>query len=152
MAVPVRRNPLDVPSLDPFAQLDRVQSQLGTLLDTWGPVPELPATGFVPRADVEERDDAYVVELELPGVHEDDIEVSLAGRRLIVSGERKEKERVGLLRRQTRTVGRFHYEVDLPGAVDEDSVTAALDSGVLTVTLPKGESERVHRIKVTRAR
>jgi hypothetical protein len=42
MAVPVRRNPLDVPSLDPFAQLDRVQSQLGTLLDTWGPLPELP--------------------------------------------------------------------------------------------------------------
>jgi hypothetical protein len=88
---------------------------------------------------VEERDDAYVVELELPGVRESDVEVSLAGRRLIVSGERREKERVGLLRRRTRRVGRFYYEVELPGAVDEDGVTASLDEGVLTVMLPKAE-------------
>ena len=124
---------------------------MGSLLDTWSPIPELPTTGFVPRTDVEERDDAYVVELELPGVREGDVEVSLAGRRLTVSGERKEKERVGLLRRRTRNVGRFHYEVELPGAVDEDGVTASLDDGVFTVTLPKAERERAHRIKVTRA-
>jgi HSP20 family protein len=150
MALPVRRNQLDVSNLDPVTQLERLQSQMGYLLDTWGPLPELPTTGFVPRADVEERDDAYVVELELPGVRESDIEVSLTGRRLTVSGERKEKERVGLLRRRTRSVGRFHYEVEVPGDVDEDGVTASLDEGVLTVTLPKAESERGRRIKVTR--
>jgi HSP20 family protein len=148
MALPVR---LDAPGLDPLAQLERLHAQMGTVLDTWGPMPEIPTTGFVPRADVEERDDAYVVELELPGVRESEVEVSLAGRRLIVSGERKEKERVGLLRRRTRSVGRFHYEVEVPGAVDEDGVTASLDEGVLTVTLPKAESERVRRIKVTGA-
>jgi HSP20 family protein len=154
MAVPVRRNPLDMSGLDPVAQLERLHAQMGSLLDTWGPwspIPELPTTGFVPRTDVEERDDAYVVELELPGVRESDVEVSLAGRRLIVSGERKEKERLGLLRRRTRSVGRFYYEVELPGDVDEDGVTASLDEGVLTVTLPKAESERVRGIKVTRA-
>jgi HSP20 family protein len=150
MALPVRRNQLDVSNLDPVTQLERLHSQMGYLLDTWGPLPELPTTGFVPRADVVERDDAYVVELELPGVRESDIEVSLTGRRLTVSGERKEKERVGLLRRRTRSVGRFHYEVEVPGDVDEDGVTASLDEGVLTVTLPKAESERVRRIKVTR--
>jgi HSP20 family protein len=151
MALPVRRDRLDAPGLDPLAQLERLHAQMGTVLDTWGPMPAIPTTGFVPRADVEERDDAYVVELELPGVRESDLEVSLAGRRLIVSGERKEKERVGLLRRRTRSVGRFHYEVEVPGAVDEDGVTASLDEGVLTVTLPKAESERVRRIKVTGA-
>ena len=150
MALAVRRNPLDMSGLDPVSQLERLHAQMGSLLDTWSPIPELPTTGFVPRTDVEERDDAYVVELELPGVRESDVEVSLAGRRLTVSGERKEKERIGLLRRRTRNVGRFHYEVELPGAVDEDGVTASLDDGVLTVTLPKAERERVHRINVTR--
>jgi len=154
MAVPVRRNLLDMSGLDPVAQLERLHAQMGSLARYMGPLePHTRATdhGFVPRTDVEERDDAYVVEFELPGVRESDVEVSLAGRRLIVSGERKEKERLGLLRRRTRSVGRFYYEVELPGDVDEDGVTASLDEGVLTVTLPKAESERVRRIKVTRA-
>jgi HSP20 family protein len=151
MALPVRRNLGDVTGTDPVAQLERVHAQLGTLLDSWDPLAGLPPSAFVPRADLEERDDAYVVELELPGVREGDVEVSVAGRRLIVSGERKEKERVGLLRRRTRSVGRFHYEVEVPSAVDDEGVTASLDDGVLIVTLPKAESERVRRVKVTRA-
>ena len=61
----------------------------------------------------------------------------MEGRRLTVSGERKEKERVGILRRRTRSVGQFHYEVVLPGAVDEDAVSASLDGGVLTVRVPE---------------
>ena len=54
MAVPVRRNPLDMSGLDPVAQLERLHAQMGSLLDTWGPwspIPELPTTGFVPRTD-----------------------------------------------------------------------------------------------------
>jgi HSP20 family protein len=97
---------------------------------------------------VEERDDAYVVELELPGVREEDIEVTLSGRRLTVDGEGKEKERVGLLRRRTRSIGRFHFEIELPGEVEGDGVTASLDQGVLTITLPERGSERTRRIKV----
>ena len=58
--------------------------------------------GFTPRADVEETDDAYVIEVEVPGVAKKDIDVSVAGRRLTITGERKERERVGILRRRTR--------------------------------------------------
>ena len=54
--------------------------------------------GFTPLADVEETDEAYLVEVELAGVKGDDIQVEVAGRRLSVSGERKERERVGILR------------------------------------------------------
>ena len=104
---------------------------------------------FTPLADVEETDDAYVTEIELPGIGSDDLSVEVAGRRLTVSGERKEKERVGILRRRTRTVGRFHYEVLLPGDVDEENVQASLEAGVLTVRIPKPESQRPRRIPVT---
>ena len=86
--------------------------------------------------------------MELAGVKGDDIELEVAGRRLSVSGERKERERVGILRHQTRTVGRFHYEVVLPGEVDDEGIEASLDDGVLTVRVPKAEAERPKRITV----
>ena len=103
---------------------------------------------FTPPADVEESDDAYLVDIELPGVRKQDLDIEIAGRRLTVRGERKEKERVGILRRRERTVGRFRHEVKLPGKVDEDGIVASLDEGVLTVRVPKPESERPRWIEV----
>ena len=65
-----------------------------------------------------------------------------------ITGERKEKERVGVLRRRTRSVGRFEYDIQLPGDIDEDGVTASLSDGVLTVRVPKATNDRAHRIAV----
>lgn len=55
-----------------------------------------------------------------------------AGNRLTVSGERKERERVGILRRRTRTVGRFHYEVALPGQIERSRAPGAPDGDWLS--------------------
>ena len=110
----------------------------------WDPFTE----GFRPPADLEESDEAYLVEIELPGVRKDDLDIEVAGRRLTVTGERREKERVGILRRRERTVGRFRYEVLVPGDIDEDGAAAGLDDGVLTVRLPKPAHERPRRIAV----
>jgi HSP20 family protein len=81
-------------------------------------------------------------------VKREDIDIEIAGRRVSVRGERKEKERVGILRRRERTIGRFFYEVTLPGNIDEDGVEAHLNEGVLTVRLPKPEHERPRRIEI----
>jgi HSP20 family protein len=129
---------------DPFTDLQRVHDQLSRLFGG----DALAADEFTPLADVEETDDAYMIELELPGVSKHDIDISLSGRRLTITGERKEKERVGVLRRRTRTIGRFRYEIVLPGPVDDDGVTASLDDGVLSVTVPKASTERPRRISV----
>ncbi|MBW3556478.1 MAG: Hsp20/alpha crystallin family protein [Actinobacteria bacterium] len=117
-------------------------------LEPWRQLPRLLEEAFTPLADVEETDDAYLVEVELPGIKKDDIDIQITGRRLQVSGERKEKERVGILRRRERVVGQFHYEVLLPGDVEEDAVEANLDNGVLTVRVPKPASARPRRIQV----
>ncbi len=139
MALPVRSQQ---------RELSELRSQLDSLLSGWDEL--LSRTGaFTPLADVEETDEAYLAEIELPGVKIEDLSVEVAGRRLTVTGERKERERLGILRRRTRTVGRFHYEVILPGEVDEESVTASLHEGVLTVRVPKPASERPRRIPVT---
>lgn len=156
MALPVRRPRDDRPASpdpgvarwDPFDELDRLNRQLSSYLESFRPVPSVLDGGFTPPADVEETGDAYVVEIELPGVKRDDIDIEVAGRRVTVRGERKEKERVGILRRRERTVGRLHYEVSLPGDVDDDGVDAHLDEGVLTVRLPKPEHERRPRIEI----
>lgn len=148
MALPVRQQ--NSPTRwDPMAEVQNLASQLGRIFEGWDDLPSLVGDGaFVPLADVTETDDAYVVEIELPGVKKKDIDISISGRRLIVTGERKEVERTGILRRRTRRVGQFRYEVLLPGAIDEDGIKASLEEGVLTLTVPKASSERPRRIEV----
>ncbi len=147
MALPIRRGQGDAARWDPMTEINRLSEQMQDYLGRLSPASVL-GEGFTPLADVEETDDGYVVEIELAGVKGDDVSVEVAARRLTVSGERKERERVGILRRQTRTVGRFHYEVVLPGEVDEEGTEASLDEGVLTVRVPKAEAERPRRIPV----
>jgi HSP20 family protein len=65
-----------------------------------------------------------------------------------VTGERKERERVGLLRRRTRRVGEFRFEIVLPDDLDPDDVDAHLDQGVLTMRVGKEAAERRRRIEV----
>ena len=148
MALPIRRNQGDPARWDPVAEINGLSERMQDYLSRWSSLPSMLGEGFTPLADVEESEDAYTVEVELPGVKGDDISVEVAGRRLTVSGERKERERVGILRRQTRTVGQFHYEVVLPGDVSEDEVEAALNEGVLNIRVPKVEADRPRRIPV----
>lgn len=152
MTLPVRRtrtNDLDRfgSQWDPFEELKTVSQQLSELIDRpWWPVS---GNGFVPAADLEETDDAFLVEIELPGVKRDDIDVELTGRRLTVRGERKERERVGVLRRRTRRVGQFHYEVTLPDEVSGDDIEAGFTDGLLTIRAPKAAGLETKRIKVS---
>lgn len=149
MSLPVRRNgDTATTRWDPFAEIERLNRQLQGYLDSWSNFPSMLGDAFTPLADVEETEDAFHVEIELPGIKKDDVTIEVAGRRLTVSGERKEKERVGILRRRTRSVGRFYYEVVLPGDIEDDGIAANLDAGVLTVTVPKTIGERPRRIRI----
>ena len=60
----------------------------------------------------------------------------------------KERERTGLIRRRTRKVGEFRYELILPDDLDPDGVQANLDRGVLTVRVAKAAADRRRRIEV----
>jgi HSP20 family protein len=104
---------------------------------------------WVPAADVIDTDDAYVVEMELPGVKSDDINIEVNGNELTVTGEIKQRERKGVLRRGTRRVGEFLYRVALPGDLDPDNVEARLAEGVLTIRVPKSEAAKPRRIEIT---
>ncbi|OAN41859.1 hypothetical protein A4X20_03185 [Mycolicibacterium iranicum] len=102
-----------------------------------------------PEADILETDSAYIVEVELPGVWHKDVDVSLNGNELVVTGAVKEREREGLFRRRTRKVGEFEFRATLPGPLREDEVEASLAYGVLRVYVPKAESAKTRKIPVS---
>jgi HSP20 family protein len=104
------------------------------------------AGGWSPLVEIEEADDGCVVEAELPGVKREDVNIELVGNELTLTGEVKERQRKGALRRQTRRTGRFSYRVALPDQVHGDKIEANLSDGVLTVRVPK--SERAQRRKI----
>lgn len=134
----------------PWAEFNELYEQMGRLLsEVWGSGADRDGGGWRPAVDVEETADAYLVELELPGVKQEDLSVQLGGGELAVTGEVKERERKGFLRTQTRRVGRFDYRVSLPADIEEDEVSASLSNGVLTVRVPKTAKSRPRRIEIT---
>jgi HSP20 family protein len=104
---------------------------------------------WAPPVDIEETDDGWIVEAEVPGAKRDDVDIELREGELVISGEIKERERKGIIRRQTRRVGRFEYRVRLPGPADPDKVDASLAEGVLKVTVPKAEEAKARRIEIS---
>ncbi|MBP0050055.1 Hsp20/alpha crystallin family protein [Marinobacterium sp. AK62] len=94
----------------------------------------------VAAIDVHETDAAYTVNVDMPGVKKEDIKLSLENGVLTVKGEtRKEdkEEKDGKLIRQERHVGQFIRQLSVGSDVDAQSVSAAFNDGVLSITLPK---------------
>jgi HSP20 family protein len=110
-----------------------------------------PAAGTFPPVNVWEDDENLYAEAELPGLRRDDLEVSVHGRELTLRGRRREPEEAeATYRRRERPVGEFVRVLELPASVDADRVSAFLENGVLTLTLPKAAEARRRRIEVRR--
>lgn len=103
---------------------------------------------WTPRVDVEESDNAWIIEAELPGAKRKDIDIEARDGELVISGEIKERERKGILRRRTRRTGQFEYRVMVPGDIDRNQIDASLDDGVLTVKVPKPDRPEAQRIEI----
>ena len=106
------------------------------------------AAPFEPLADIEEAEDAFIIEIELPGISRSDIQVEHAGRRITVCAERREPDRQGVLRHRSRFVGHLRYELELPSDTTDAGVGAALADGVLTVRVPKLNPDTPRHIPV----
>jgi HSP20 family protein len=106
------------------------------------------ASTWTPLVDIEEEDETYVIEADLPGVRREDLTIELVGNELSISGEIKERERKGIVRRRARQTGRFDYHVTLPSLLEVDKIEAKLADGVLTLRVPKAERARRQRIEV----
>lgn len=105
----------------------------------------------LPRTNVQETDNAYVLELEMPGLAKSDVEVNYENDTLIIKGEKQEttesKEKGGVVRREYHTA-RYERSFNVHG-IDRDNVSAKMDNGILYVTLPKSAERMGRKIDVS---
>ena len=105
---------------------------------------------YWPPLEVAEGKESITVKAELPGMQADDINISVQGNTLSITGEKKEEaeeQREGYYRSERR-FGSFRRDMVLPGDADTDKVEAAYKDGVLTVTLPKTEQAKAKIVEV----
>jgi HSP20 family protein len=143
-----------MPMVDPSREFEDLYARMGQLLNmAFGDMPfgqmQMMNAPWVPLADVAETDDAYTVEVELPGVRKDQVNVELNDRELVISGEIPEPAEEGERRRRSRRSGRFEFRTILAGEVNPDGVSANLSDGVLSVKIPKAEEAKPRRIQIT---
>jgi HSP20 family protein len=135
---------------DPFSELEDLYQRMGQLMGSAFEGMRQPLSqAWAPLADLTQTEDAYVAEVELPGVKKDDISVEVAGQELAITGEYNDTGTEGTALRRGRRTGRFEYRVMLPGQADPDKITASLADGVLRVTVPKAETDKPRRIEIT---
>ncbi|MDP5291306.1 Hsp20/alpha crystallin family protein [Oceanimonas sp. CHS3-5] len=92
-----------------------------------------------PNLDISERDESYVISVEIPGVSKDDIQLTQQGDQLVIQGEKKQEheEKTDKLHRIERSYGHFQRVLALPADADSGAIKADFKDGVLTVTVPR---------------
>ncbi|MBW5480940.1 Hsp20/alpha crystallin family protein [Streptomyces bambusae] len=151
MNFPVRRGSGDTMwrrhgwgTMDPWHDFESMWDQMGRFLEQ-AATPTMAAHGWTPMAEEEETDDAYMIKAEMPGIPRENIAVELDGNDLCITGELDEKSEGKML---THRKGKFSYRTTLSGGVDSDKIEASLDSGVLTVRIPKSGEAKPRRIAI----
>jgi len=110
----------------------------------------LPFEGRTPKVDLIERDEAFVVHAELPGVDKKDVDISLTESTVTIKGStrhEKEEEKGDYYHREM-TRGTFSRTLALPGNVDTAKAKAKMKDGVLELTLPKLEASKRRSVEV----
>ena len=134
-----------------WREMDRLQKEMNRLFEVYSPV-RRSAPGY-PAMNVWANENGALVTAEVPGVQPEDIDVSVIGETLTLSGTRTLDETTEGARyhRQERGYGKFNRTLQLPFAVDVNNIEATFKNGVLNVQLPRAESDKPRKISVKSA-
>jgi HSP20 family protein len=159
MANIIRRNERESREVSPRgrASLYDPFRMMGELLG-WDPFAEVERFGrtqpgaFTPAVEVRETHDGYLFKLDVPGVKDENIDISVTGNRLVISGTREEEKRDENERylAYESSYGSFSRSFTLPDGTDAENVRAELKHGVLHVTVPKRPEVQPRRIPLAR--
>jgi len=133
----------------PFRELEEWERRFDDLFRR--PLWRLPVEerGWMPAVDVFEKEDRFVVKAELPGMKEEDIDVSVVGDTLSIRGEKKTEIKEEDYYRCERSYGSFYRSIPLPSNVDANKIEASFDGGVLEVALSKSAKIKPKKIAVS---
>jgi HSP20 family protein len=134
--------------VDPVAQMRRMQADMNRL---FGDIRLSPWTEF-PPIDLWTNPDGAILTAAVPGIAADDLEIAVHRDTVTLRGNRKlepeaEGDNVTPLREE-RTHGPFVRTIKLPFRVDADKAAARFERGILTLTLPRPEADKPHKIKI----
>jgi len=138
--------------LSPFRGIDSLQDEMNRLFNDFFSPDErlLGEMEFTPSVDISENKNEIVIEADLPGMEEKDIDVSIAGDLLTIKGERKDEkeEKEEDYYRKERVYGSFSRQITLPKHIKREDVKAKFKNGVLKITLPKSEDYKEKEVKI----
>ncbi len=149
--LPARRRGRTFAIADPSSELEAIYERMGQLVNaafTDLGISHMTDMPWSPPADLTETDDTYLVHVEVPGMHKDQLNVEVSDRELVITGEIPEQTG-GKRHRSSRPTGQFEFRATLPGDIKTDQVKAELADGVLTVTAPKSEAAKPSHVEVT---
>ncbi|HEV2387610.1 MAG TPA: Hsp20/alpha crystallin family protein [Candidatus Acidoferrales bacterium] len=136
---------------DPFREMQRAQEQFNRLLgDKFLVRGDNGLSAWSPEVDIRETEEELVLEADLPGIEEKDLDIRVEGNMLTIRGERKfeKKESEESYLRVERSYGSFTRSFSLPQTVKTESIKASYHDGVLTIRLPKREEAKPKQVKV----
>jgi HSP20 family protein len=136
---------------EPFRELSALQNEMSRWMGLAGATPANgQSSNWLPAVDVWETENELVLSVDLPGIREEDIAVELDENVLTVSGERSRASEQSTERyyRYERRFGSFSRSVTLPPGVQEDTISARYENGVLEVRVPKPEEPKPKRIQI----
>ena len=138
---------------DPFRDVMALQNRVNSLFRDFNEGAESPLTtaSFVPEVDIYEDEKKVMLKLEVPGIDEKDLDVSVENNTLTVKGERKfeKEEKEENFHRIERRYGSFSRAFTLPSTVDTEHIEAHYKAGVLELDLQKKPEAQPKQIKVS---
>jgi HSP20 family protein len=135
-----------------WREMEQLQREMGRLVEGSSPHRLQKAADF-PAMNVWANEDGQIVTAEVPGVSSGDLDITILGEKLTLSGSRALDELPDGARyhRRERGMGEFSRTVQLPFLVDAGKAEASFENGVLTITLPRAEADRPRRVAVKAA-
>ena len=154
MVVQERKPDKEVQVWQPFKEIEEMERRLDDYIGwpfssaLWRrrPLAEM----WAPAMDVIEKDDKYLIKLELPGVKGEDVDISISGDILTVSGEKKSESDVKKKGYHyiESSYGSFSRSISLPTNVKSDKIEADFDNGILEITLPNSPEVKSKKISI----
>jgi HSP20 family protein len=132
--------------LEPFRELQHLKREMDRLFSG---VTQSSVNDF-PLINIWTSGDDAIVTAELPGLSSNEIDISVIGNTLMLSGVRTEKELKGdkTYHRRERGYGQFSRSIQMPFKVEAEKVSAKYNDGVLHITLPRAEEDKPKKILI----
>lgn len=130
-----------------FPFQDEIKDLFSRLSDEWPDLAPLNQEGYVPHVDLKEEGDFLVLMAEIPGMKEEDIQITLERDVLVIEGEKKSQyeDAEGDYLKSEISYGRFSRSIPLSVPIDESKVKASYQDGVLKIRMPKKSEREAHK-------